>query len=249
LPSINILLLIAAAFFMAGLVKGVIGFGLPTVTLALLATSVGLDEAMVLLLVPCGVTNLWQAISGGQLLALLKRLWALLLGLGIATWFGALWHAASDPRWLIGLLGALLCGYSVVSLFTAQVPEPGRFEARISPAIGIISGVLNGLTGSFVVPGVLYLQALGLPRDTLIQAMGLLFVTSTVALGLSLRAHNLLSEELAILSGLALLPAIIGMSIGLRLRKRLNPVQFRRAFFSALLVFGGYLLLSPLVRA
>jgi uncharacterized protein len=76
LPSINILLLIAAAFFMAGLVKGVIGFGLPTVTLALFATSVGLDEAMVLLLVPCGVTNLWQAISCAQLLALLKRLWA-----------------------------------------------------------------------------------------------------------------------------------------------------------------------------
>jgi uncharacterized protein len=242
------LLLITAAFFIAGLVKGVIGFGLPTVTLALLATSVGLDEAMVLLLVPCGVTNLWQAVSGGHLRALIKRLWVLLLGLGVATWFGTAWHTASDPRWLIGLLGTLLCSYSIVSLFTAQIPAPGRFEARVSPAIGIISGILNGLTGSFVVPGVLYLQALDLPRDALIQAMGLLFITSTIALAVSLRANDLLSGEFAILSGLALLPALIGMSIGLRLRQRLNPSQFRRAFFSALLIFGGYLLLSPLVH-
>ncbi|MFT4562815.1 MAG: putative membrane protein YfcA [Gammaproteobacteria bacterium] len=243
MPSIDILLLIAAAFFIAGVVKGVIGFGLPTVTLALFATSVGLDEAMVLLLVPCGVTNLWQAVSGGQLFALVKRFWALLLGL--ATWFGATWHAASDPRWLIGLLGALLCGYSVVSLFTAQIPSPGRYEARASPGIGVVSGVLNG---PFVVPGVLYLQSLGLPRDTLIQAMGLLFLTSTIALGVSLRANNLLSGEFAILSCLALLPALIGMAIGLRFRQRLTPPQFRRVFFSALLIFGSYLLLSPLVR-
>ena len=52
--------------------------------------------------------------------------------------------------------------------------------------IGGINGVLTGMTGSFVVPGVLYLQALALPRDAFIQAMGILFTISTVALAVSL---------------------------------------------------------------
>ena len=151
MPSNNILLLITAAFFIAGLVKGVIGFGLPTVTLALLATSVGLDEAMVLLLVPCGVTNLWQAVSGGQLRTLIKRLWVLLLGLGVATWFGATWHTASDPRWLIGLLGAFttFSTFSIETMNLIEAGDLGKAAINIGLSIGLClfacwSGMLLG---------------------------------------------------------------------------------------------------------
>ena len=245
--SIELLVLIAIAFTLAGVVKGVIGFGLPTVTLALLTATVGLDEAMVLLLVPCFISNLWQAIAGGQLRNLVKRLWTLLLGVCVATWIGASWHAETDPGWLVALLGALLFLYSAFSLATPQIPAPDKRETWLSPNIGLIAGLLNGLTGSFVVPGVLYLQALAMPRDTLIQAMGILFVTSTVALGLAMHGNGLLPRDYAILSALATLPALAGMGIGLRLRRRLNEQQFRQVLFGSLLVLGIYLFANPLL--
>ena len=246
--SIELLLGIVAAFLIAGIVKGVIGFGLPSVVLALLAATVGLNEAMVLLLVPCFVTNLWQALGGGKLVYVLKRFWTLLLGIGLVSWVGASWHVSTDPRWLISLLGGLLCAYALMSLVIRQIPAPGRHEIVLSPIMGAISGLLNGLTGSFVVPGVLYLQALGLPRDTLIQALGVLFITSTVALGISLRGNGLLSGEFLVLSVLGVIPALLGMRFGLVLRQKLDAVQFRRAFFAALMGFGIYLLINPVVH-
>lgn len=246
--SIELLILVGTAFTLAGVVKGVIGFGLPTVTLALLTATLGLKEAMVLLLAPCFVANLWQALSGGELLALLRRLWTLLLGVCVATWVGAHLHARLDASWLVVLLGALLCGYSIFSLTTPQFPAPGRREAWLSPNIGLVSGLLNGLTGSFVVPGVLYLQALGMRRDALIQAMGILFIVASVALGFAMHGNGLLPWEFAILSALAVLPALAGMHIGLKIRRRLNEQQFRQIFFGSLLVFGIYLVAGPLLR-
>ena len=45
-------LVILTTFLLAGLVKGVIGLGLPTVSLAILTVALDLPSAMVLLLVP-----------------------------------------------------------------------------------------------------------------------------------------------------------------------------------------------------
>ena len=95
------------------------------------------------------------------------------------------------------LLGVFLGVYSALNLLRPQVPSFGKLEILLSPMIGGINGILTGMTGSFVVPGVLYLQALALPRETLIQAMGILFTVSTVALALSLSGQRLLSMNWA----------------------------------------------------
>jgi uncharacterized membrane protein YfcA len=97
------------------------------------------------------------------------------------------------------------------------------------------------MTGSFVVPGVLYLQAIGLPRDMLIQAMGMLFTASTAALAVALGGRNLLTLELGAISTAAVLPAIAGMILGQRLRRRLSETSFRRVFFLSLLALGAYI--------
>ncbi len=112
--------------------------------------------------------------------------------------------------------------------------------------MGAINGVLTGMTGSFVVPGVMYLQALGLPRDMLIQAMGMLFTVSTLALAAALGGNGLLTAERGALSAAALLPAIIGMAAGRRIRRSLSEPQFRRLFFVSLLLLGAYIMAGAL---
>ncbi|HEY0438739.1 MAG TPA: sulfite exporter TauE/SafE family protein, partial [Xanthobacteraceae bacterium] len=51
---------VAAAFVLAGLVKGVIGMGLPTVAMGLLGLAMPPAQAAALLLIPSFVTNVWQ---------------------------------------------------------------------------------------------------------------------------------------------------------------------------------------------
>jgi uncharacterized membrane protein YfcA len=89
---------------------------------------------------------------------------------------------------------------------------------------------------------VLYLQALGLGKDGLVQAMGICFTVATLALGLSLGGRGVMSTELVVLSIAAVAPAVLGMVLGRRVRQRLPEARFRRIFFVALFILGGWIL-------
>lgn len=235
------ILLVAGTFLLAGAVKGVIGLGLPTVSLALLTVALDLPTAMALLLVPSFVTNLWQSAVGGNAKVILARLWPFLLMATVTVWVGVIALTRLNPSLLTALLGMLLVTYSVVNLGGVRLAIPVRHEAWAGPLIGSANGVLTGMTGSFVVPGVMFLQAIGLSRDVLIQAMGILFTASTVALGLALQQSKILSTEQVLLSAGAVVPAIVGMVAGQILRKRLSEQRFRTVFFVALLLLGAYI--------
>ncbi len=244
--DLTTVLAIIATFALAGTVKGVIGLGLPTVSLGLLVVAIDLPSAMALLLVPSFVTNFWQAAVGGNAGAIARRLWLFMAMAAITVWLGASALTRVDPSLLTALLGTLLIAYGTFSLAGLRITIPTHRELWLGTLLGSANGVLTGMTGSFVVPGVLFLQALGLPRDMLIQAMGMLFTVSTVALALALQGNNLLTMELGAYSLAGLLPALAGMVLGQRIRQRLSEQMFRRVFFLALLVLGGYIVAGSL---
>ncbi len=235
-------LAIVGTFLLAGMVKGVIGLGLPTISLGLLTALLGLPNAMALLLAPSFVTNVWQAALGGNALLLTKRLWPFFLLTTIAIWFGAKALSTVDVAYLSGLLGLLLILNAVTGLAGYRPTVPLKWELVLNPLIGATNGVLTGMTGSSVVPGVLYLQAIGLSRDQLVQAMGILFALSAFVLALSLYDQRILSQELSLQSIIAVLPALIGMRAGQHIRKKLSENQFRRFFFVALLLLGLFII-------
>jgi uncharacterized protein len=93
-----VLAAITAIFVLAGFVKGVIGLGLPTVAMGLLALVMTPAQAAALLVVPSFLTNVWQAM-GPELTPLVRRLWPMLLGIcaGVGAG-GAPLLAARAPR-------------------------------------------------------------------------------------------------------------------------------------------------------
>jgi uncharacterized protein len=245
LPTIAIL---TGIFLLAGGVKGLIGVGLPTVALAILVHFVPLREGAALMVLPAVFTNIWQASSGGRGVALLKRFWLLLVMLCLATWVGVGLLVASDERLMSGIFGVVISLYAIVGL-TRPVPRPvGRAERWMSPLIGIANGLLNGLTGSYVFPGVLYLEALRLDRDTMIQAMGILFLVASGALAVSLTGHKVMTINLLALSAGATLPALAGYYAGQYCRQKLPEPLFRRVFLSGLLGLGLYTAANNFLR-
>lgn len=242
----NVIVVVASTFLLAGMVKGVIGLGLPAVTLGVLTVAFDLPSAMSLLLVPSFVTNLWQASVGGNSKAILLRLWPFLVMATVTVWVGAQALTRIDLSLLTALLGVLLVTYSMVTLRGIQLTIPARHETWVGTLVGAANGVLTGMTGSSVVPGVMFLQAIGLSRDMLIQAMGMLFTASTLALAVALQKANILTIEHGILSFGAVLPAILGMILGQRVRSTLSERRFRKVFLVALLVLGAYIVASAL---
>lgn len=242
---------ICVVFLFAGMVKGVVGMGLPTVAMGLLATMMRPAEAATLLLAPSFVTNIWQLLAGPAFLPLLRRLWAMMLGVIVGTVAGAGLLAATQTSWVQLGLGTALFAYAVLGLCAVRFTVPARAERWLSPLIGLATGLVTGATGVFVIPAVPYLQALRLERDDLIQALGLSFTVSTVALaaGLFLASGFAGAGSLPLASLLALAPALLGMFAGQALREALSPEAFRRVFFAGLLLLGLYLAGEGLAQA
>lgn len=241
------LLIIAAVFLFAGTVKGVVGMGLPTVAIGMLTALIGLSEGMVLMVIPALVTNLWQALAGGALMDILRRLWFYLLTVVAGAWVGVNIFGRSDPALLTALLGLLLCVYAGFGLTSPKLPGPGRHEGWLSPVLGAVNGVLTGLTGTFFMPGVPYFRTLGLSRDVMVQAMGVLFFVSTAALAIALGGHGRLDAGIGAVSALATVPALLGMVVGARIRRRLSEQHFQQVLLAALLLLGIYIAVRAFV--
>lgn len=245
--SLIVIAIVGAVFVLAGIVKGMIGLGLPTVAVALLGLALPPAEAAALLVVPSLATNLWQFAAGGRLAALLRRLWPLLLGIAAGTWAGSGLIAGGEGETMSAVLGVTLIAYAILGLAMPQLRVSPRAEPWLSPAIGAATGVVTAATGVLVIPAVPYLQSLALDRDELVQAMGLSFTASTLALAVSLAGEGLFQANLALASALALLPALLGMWIGQILRGRMRPDRFRIALFAGLIAVGAHLALRPLL--
>ena len=82
-------LFIAAVFLLAGFVKGVIGLGLPTVSMGLLAVTMPPSQALAIVIVPAIVTNIWQTFVGPYLRDIVRRLWPLMIGTALGIWLNA----------------------------------------------------------------------------------------------------------------------------------------------------------------
>lgn len=239
--SLPLLAGVAATFFLAGVIKGVIGLGLPTVAMALLGLMMNPGEAAALLVVPSLVTNVWQLVAGAGLAALLRRLWPLLAGICLGTWAGGgLLDGLSAADAARGL-GIALVLYAGVGLGQLRLRVPRRWEAWLGLPVGMATGAVTLATGVFVVPAVPYLQALGLDKEDLVQGLGLSFTVSTLALAASLAQAGAMTLPVVGASLLALLPAALGMALGQWLRGRVTPTTFRRCFFAGLLAVGLHL--------
>ncbi len=237
----------ALTFLLAGLVKGVVGMGLPTIAIGLLAEAMPPSRAAALLLIPSFVTNIWQLLAGPNCLALIRRLWPLLAGIGLGTVAGSGWLAQDQGDRASMGLGAALIVYALFGLARVKLALTPSWEGRLGAPIGVATGIVTAATGIFVIPAVPYIGALRLGKDDLVQALGLSFTVSTLALAGSLLSGGELDAPLAGLSLLALVPALVGMQAGQLLRRRVPPDTFRTCFFVGLLGLGADQLIRPLL--
>lgn len=239
----DIWLLATATFLLAGVVKGVIGMGLPTVAMGLLAVAMPPAEAAALLVIPSLVTNLWQLLAGPALAVLVRRLWSMMAGVIVGTVAGAGILVGNVAGLATVGLGGALVAYALVGLVGVKIALARRREGWLAPVVGVATGLVTGATGVFVLPAVPYLQAIGLEKEELVQALGLSFTVSTVALALGLLRVDAWQVGSIWLSLLALVPALCGMWLGQGLRGRIPAATFRRVFFAGLLMLGLYLML------
>lgn len=245
LLSPGLLLPILVIFFISGLAKGITGLGMVVVAMALLSTFMPPVLAAALLIAPSLVTNLWQWLAGPDLAGLSRRFAWMALGILLGTIPATVLLTRLDPLWSAHALGLALTLYALWALFSRPLVLARRDETWLSPLIGAMTGLVTGATGVLTLPAVPYLQALNLERDELVQALGLSFTASTLALAVGLSLHGAFDIAQLSLSISAIPVALAGMYLGQRIRHRIPPRPFRYLFLLTLLLLGLELASRP----
>ena len=226
---------------LAGFIKGVVGLGLPTVAIGLLAVTMQPSRAIAIVIVPAIVTNIWQTFAGPYLRDIIRRLWPLMAGTVIGIWLNA--GMLSGPYAHYGpiVLGVLLVIYAIVGLSKFSFSVARSNEKWVGGIVGLLTGAVSAATGVQVIPSMPFIQAIGMEKDEFVQALGVFFTVATVALAFTLTSAGLLSASTALPGAVAMASAFAGMFIGQVVRSRMQPEAFRRWFLIAMILLGLYL--------
>jgi uncharacterized membrane protein YfcA len=235
------ILAIAAVFLLAGFIKGVIGLGLPTVSVSLLAVAMPPGKALAIVIVPAIVTNIWQTFVGPHLRDIVRRLWPLMLGTAVGIWLNAGALSGPNARYGTVVLGILLMIYAVTGLTRFSFRVAPRNEKWLGGIVGLVTGVISASSGVQVIPSVPFMQAIGMEKDELVQALGVFFTVATLALGFTLTSSGLMTGATALPGVVALACSFAGVFIGQAVRTRMPAETFRRWFLIAMILLGIYL--------
>ena len=202
------------------------------------------SQAAQLMVIPALATNLWQMAAGPALFALLRRFAWMIVAIFVGTF--ATIRFMTDSAATTAALGAVLAAYGAYGLWGRRFQVRREAERWLSPLIGLLTGMLCGATGVFVIPTVPYITSLHMESEELVQTIGIHAFVCPLALGLALAVRGQYAGAVAGASFLALFPALAGMWIGVRVRRRLAAATFMRWFFAALIALGGYMVVRSL---
>ncbi len=238
------LLIATAIMLFGGFTKGAVGFALPMIAISGLGSFLPAHTALAALILPVFITNLWQTFRQG-VGAAWETFWEfrLLIGMVFVTIALTAQLAAIIPDEVLFLfLGVVVTGFGIVQLLGWKPPSPDGARKPVEFGVGLVSGFCGGLSGVWGPPILMYLIALDTPKVKQVRAQGVSFLVGGVILTAAHLRSGVLNEETTPLSLALVVPALIGMALGLAFQDRLEQKTFRRLTLIVLCIAGLNLL-------
>jgi len=241
------ILVVCGAFLFAGLVKGTTGLGFATTALSFLVYAIGLKEALPLLIVPSVVSNLIVMRDAGHFRATLIQFRLMYAAAPVGIFIGLALLMWLDPTISSAILGLVLIIYGVITITQPAFRLPTALARRLEIPVGFTTGLVNGVTGSQVMPVLPYLLSLPLERNVFIQAINISFTISSVVFAIGLAWVGLFTVDTTQISFVGLVAMLVGLKLGIPIRRRLPQSSFRRAVLGLLVLLGAGLVLRSLL--
>ncbi len=245
--STEIIFIVIGAYFISAFLKGISGLGFSTICLGLLAMFLEPKLAIPLVFLPSLSSNFIVMLEVGHFFESLKRFWVLILsalpGLVIGILF--LNNSGSDgPRLILGIIMLI---YSLWAFRIEVMHLSERIEKVLLVPVGVISGMVNGITGSQIMPIMPFLLSLKMDRNVLLQTMNCAFSFNTLVMITGFSTIGLFTLPVMSLSIAGILPVALGVYLGGRIRRRASEALFRRMVLGLLMLMGTILIVRVLI--
>jgi uncharacterized protein len=236
--DVSIVVVAVSGLFFAGVIKGATGIGYSSCALPFLVASLGLKEAIVLVVAPAIASNIAVLFTTGWLGRSLQKFWPFYLATLPGIFCGVLLLTAVDKRIPTQILGFIICAYAILALLRPSLTLDPATARRLRAPAGFLNGLLTGFTGSQVMPLMPYMLALHLEPALLVQAVNVAVVIASVFLGLGLWVTGEMSAPDLSLSILAVAPALLGVHLGNWARGHIPAARFKSIVLAVLLTIG-----------
>lgn len=231
-----------SVFFFSAFLKGITGLGFSTICLPILCTVIDIKTAIPLVILPSITSNLLVMVQAGRFREALGRFHPVYLAAlpGLALGLFLLNSVRSGlPRAILGLTLVLYAAWSLSRRQVSLRPGPARW-LRIP--VGFATGIVNGLTGSQVMPVLPYLISLSLETNLFVQAINIHFTLSSLFVLLGLGSLGLLTKPILLIALVGVMPVALGIKLGGVVRKRLSRGFYRNLVLIFLILVGLSLL-------
>jgi len=228
----------AFALLVAGIVKGILGIGIPVVSVSLMTLAINVPMAVSLLPIPILLSNLWQSLTSHQVRNTVTRFAPLITALIIGTAAGAKLLLLVDQQVLIGIVGFAVLTFAVSAHFSRQFQLGRKAERWLLVPVGLLGGLLGGMTTFFGPPIIMFLFALKLDKDEFVGIISTLYLCAGVSLAILLGLVGAMGPQEYLWSSVAAAPLFLGVLIGQWLRTRISLDAFRRGLLLILVVVG-----------
>lgn len=235
--------LVAGAFLLAAYLKGITGLGFSTVSLPMLSLFLDHKLAMPLVLLPSLCSNIMVIANSGRIKEAIRKHWLLIVAPVPGLLGGLLLLGVLESNVCRVVLGAILMVFVFWELKRRGhwIP-PGWLEAPV----GVVTGLVNGVTGSQMMPLIPYLVMRRMERELFVVVINLSFTFSSLIMLAGLRAHQFLTVEIFTVSAFGILPVGFGIWLGSLVRRRMKVNHYRKVVLFSLLIIGLTLILKDI---
>ena len=242
--SISILSYILIVYLLCGIIKGTIGFGMPTISISLLIFFIDIKIIIALILIPTIIVNAYQLSRGGNFKKIFDETKFFLFFSTLFIFPGTYLLNIINSQYIILFIAFVLFINSLLFLTNKTYILPNYKSSFTQSIIGAINGVIIGMTSIYTMPLIFLLQSFKYNKNTTVQFLGIAFFLYPIAQMLSFANFNLISLEIIKTSLILLIPIFFGLFIGQKIRRRISETLFQKFFYCMLLAMSFIIIIS-----
>lgn len=247
MPFETLLIVAAFAFLFAGTIKGLVGLGLPTAVVGILAQFIDPRQAIALLLLPILISNTWQIYRGGMAAETFKKLWPFCLVMCVLIFITSQFAANFSAEILTISVGIMILLFVVTNVFLKSFTIPEKHDKVYQIGFASAAGIVGGLTSLWAPVIVMYMLSKRLSKEEFVASVGMLLMSGCIPLLAGYITAGLTTPTMLFWSLIMVIPTLAGFAIGEWARAFLKAEQFRKILLGVFFLLGTNLIVNALL--
>ena len=230
------------SIFLGSFIKGTIGFGLPIIATPVMILFLPLHEVIALQILPICIANIQQCWLTRRHKSVLGLFWPMIVSNITILFFGSYFLLRLNTEILMPIIGVLIILQAVANnapIFNLRSIKNIKGIILLS---GIASGALGTMSSFYAFPSVQVMIGMKLKREEFVFIVGFFLATGSIGLWLGILANGFSVTNSLPASALLIMPSVIGMALGNKIRNKLRKGWFTGVIRAMLILMGFFLI-------